>query len=51
MNGATEEPWPTIKIEPNNINAIATGNNQYFFRFFKNEKYSNKSLNIKLIVI
>ena len=51
MNGATEEPWPATKIEPNKNNDIAIGNNQYFFRFFKNVKYSIKSLNIKLINI
>ena len=48
MNGATEEPWPATKIEPSKNNAIAIGNNQYFFRFFKNVKYSIKSLNMKL---
>jgi len=51
MNGATEEPWPATKMEPSKNNAIAIGNNQYFFRFFKNVKYSIKSLNMKLINI
>ena len=50
MNGATAEPWVNTIKPPNKNNIIIIGNNQYFFRTFKNSQNSFIKLILKLIL-
>ena len=49
INGATAEPWLNTISIPNNAKTIIIGNNQYFFRTFKNSQNSLINSIIKIV--